>query len=66
MIAGALGVARTDPGGHAQTGALPSGRYYLVGFVPYKGHSLMWHLPVDLKAGANALTLEPQNGSISH
>ena len=66
MIAGALGVARTDPSGHAQTGALPAGRYYVVGFVPYKGHSLMWHLPVDVKAGANALTLEPQNGSISH
>lgn len=66
MIAGALGVARTDPAGHAQTPALPAGRYYVVGFVPYKGHSLMWHLPVDVKAGANALTLEPQNGSISH
>jgi hypothetical protein len=66
MVAGALGVARTDPSGQAQTGALPAGRYYVVGFVPYKGHSLMWHLPVDVKAGANALTLEPQNGSISH
>lgn len=66
MIAGALGVARTDPEGHAQTGALPAGRYYVVGFVPYKGHSLMWHLPVDVKAGPNVVTLEPQNGSISH
>lgn len=66
MIGGALGVARTDPEGHARTGALPAGRYYVVGFVPYKGHSLMWHLPVDVKAGANALTLEPRNGSISH
>ncbi len=66
MIAGAIGVARTDPNGLAQTGALPPGRYYVVGFVPYKGHSLMWHLPVDVKAGANAITLEPQNGSISH
>jgi hypothetical protein len=66
MIAGALGVARTDTEGHAQTGAIPPGRYYVVGFVPYKGHSLMWHLPVDVKAGANAMTLEPRNGSISH
>ena len=66
MIAGALGVARTDPEGHAQTGTLPAGRYYVVGFVPYKGHSLMWHLPVDVKAGPNVVTLEPQNGSISH
>jgi len=66
MVAGSLGMAQTDPEGHAKTAALPAGRYYVVGFVPYKGHSLMWHLPVDLKAGANALTLGPQNGSISH
>lgn len=66
MVTGALGVARTDPEGHALTGALSVGRYYLVGFVPYKGHSLMWHLPVDVKAGANAVSLDPQNGSISH
>lgn len=66
MIAGALGAASTDPNGEAQTGALPVGRYYLVGFTPYKGHSLMWHLPVDVKAGANAVSLSPHNGSISH
>lgn len=66
MLAGALGVARTDGAGHAQTGAVAPGRYYLVSFVPYQGHSLMWHMPVDMKAGANSVTLEPQNGSISH
>jgi hypothetical protein len=66
MIAGAAGVASTDPNGEAQTGALPVGRYYLVGFTPYKGHSLVWHLPVDVKVGANAVTLSSQNGSISH
>jgi hypothetical protein len=66
MTGGALGVARTDPSGHARTAALPAGRYYVVGFVPYKGHSLMWHLPVDVKAGANAVDLDPRNGSISH
>lgn len=66
MIAGSLGVARTDPDGHARTPALAPGRYYVVGFVPYQGHSLLWHLPVDVKAGANTMSLEPQNGSISH
>lgn len=65
MLTGALGVARTDAAGHARTGIEP-GRYYLVGFVPYKGHSLMWHMPVDIKTGANSVTLEPRNGSISH
>ncbi len=66
MIAGALGVATTDPNGEAETPALPAGRYYLVGFTPYKGHSLLWHLPVDVKAGANTVSLSSQNGSISH
>jgi hypothetical protein len=66
MLTGALGVARTDAAGHARTGAVTPGRYYLVGFVPYQGHSLMWHMPVDMRPGVNSLTLEPQNGSISH
>ena len=66
MLTGTLGVARTDAAGHAQTGAVAPGRYYLVGFVPYKGHSLMWHMPVDVRPGANSVTLEPKNGSISH
>jgi hypothetical protein len=35
MIAGSLGVARTDPDGHGRTPALAPGRYYVVGFVPY-------------------------------
>lgn len=66
MFAGALGAAATDPNGHAQTPAIPPGRYYLVGFSPYQGHALIWHLPIDLKAGANAVSLSPQNASISH
>lgn len=66
MIASALGAASTDSDGEAQTGALAVGRYYLVGFTPYKGHSLMWHLPVDVKAGSNSISLSSQNGSISH
>jgi hypothetical protein len=66
MIAGALGEVSTDPNGEAQTPAVPVGRYYLVGFTPYKGHSLLWHLPVDVKAGVNTVTLSSQNGSISH
>ncbi len=66
MVGDALGSARTDAEVHAQTPGLPAGRYYVVGLVPYRGHSLMWHLPVDVRAGANTLSLEPRNGSISH
>ena len=66
MVAGSLGFVDTDSEGQAETGAISPGRYYLVGFSPYKGHSLLWHLPVDVKAGANAVSLTPENGSISH
>jgi hypothetical protein len=66
LTSGSLGAAALDSDGHAETGALAPGRYYVVGFTPYQGHSLIWHLPVDLKAGANAVSLTPQNGSISH
>jgi hypothetical protein len=66
LTAGAVGETATDMNGHAATGALQPGRYYVVGFTPYKGHSLIWHLPVDLKPGANAVSLTPQNGSLSH
>jgi hypothetical protein len=66
LTSGSLGAAALDSDGHAETGALAPGRYYVVGFTPYQGHSLIWHLPVDLKPGANAVSLTPQNGSISH
>jgi hypothetical protein len=66
MTAGTLSGAVSDASGHGQTGALKPGHYYLVGFAPYQGHSLVWHLPVDLHAGSNSVTLTPQNGSVSH
>jgi hypothetical protein len=66
MFNGALGAAAIDPSGHAQTPGIPPGHYYLVGFTPYQGHALIWHLPVDLRPGANSAALTPQNGSISH
>jgi hypothetical protein len=66
MFDGALGAAAIDPNGHAQTPGLPPGHYYLVGFTPYQGHALLWHLPVDLRPGVNSVALTPQNGSTSH
>jgi hypothetical protein len=66
LTTGAVGAAALDMDGHAETGALAPGRYYVVGFTPYQGHSLVWHLAVDLKPGANAVSLTPQNGSLSH
>src|SRR5262245_24548411 len=66
LTAGTIGETATGSDGHAVTGAVAPGRYYIVGFTPYKGHSLVWHMPVDLKPGTNAVSLTPQNGSLSH
>jgi hypothetical protein len=66
LTAGTIGQTATGSDGHAVTGAVAPGRYYIVGFTPYKGHSLIWHMPVDLKPGTNAVSLTPQNGSLSH
>jgi hypothetical protein len=63
---GAIGVMTTDPNGQAATGEVAPGRYYIVGFTPYKGHSLIWRLPVDLRPGENRMDLTPQAGSVSH
>jgi hypothetical protein len=65
MTGAAIGFTSTDAAGQAQSPPLPPGRYYLVGFTPYQGHALLWHLPVDLRPGANPVTLGPQNGSLS-
>ena len=65
LTSGAVASVATDMNGQAQAGALVPGRYYVVGFTPYKGHLLIWHMPVDLKPGVNAVTLSPQNGSVS-
>jgi hypothetical protein len=66
LTAGAIGETQTDANGNAAAEQLAPGRYYVVGFTPYKGHSLIWHMPVDLHPGPNSLNLTPQNGSISH
>jgi hypothetical protein len=66
LTTGAVAQATLDSDGHAQAPGLAPGRYYIVGFTPYQGHSLIWHLPVDLKPGANAVSIGPQDGSVSH
>jgi hypothetical protein len=65
LAMGTVAITELDPNGHAETEALVPGRYYVVSFVPYQGHSLIWHLPVDLEPGANSVVLSPENGSIS-
>ena len=63
MTGSALGFITSDAGGRAQTPVMTPGRYYLVGVAPYQGKHLFWHRPVEIRAGANAVTLDQTNAS---
>jgi len=58
----AVATITTDAAGKAETGPLPSGRYYAVGLATYQGRRLFWLRGVNLVAGANGLTLDQTDG----
>jgi hypothetical protein len=64
MTSGALGFITSDASGHARTPALTPGRYFLVGVAPYQGRHLFWHRGIEIRAGANEVTLDQGNASI--
>jgi hypothetical protein len=64
MAAGALGYITADTTGRARTPVMKPGRYFLVGVAPYQGKHLFWHRPVDVRTGANDLTLDQTSASI--
>jgi hypothetical protein len=61
LAADTAGLAVTDAAGRGQTQPLPAGRYYVFNSVHISNKPMMWNLPVDLKAGANTLTLDQHN-----
>jgi hypothetical protein len=63
MTKSALGYITTDAAGHARTPAMAPGRYFVVGVAPFQGRHLFWHRPVDIRAGANDVTLDQTNAS---
>ncbi len=56
-----VGIATTDATGHAQTPALPAGRYWVVSEGKLDNRHVMWNAPVDVKDGSAALTLDQRN-----
>jgi hypothetical protein len=56
-----VGIATTDANGHAQTPPLPAGRYWVLADTKVDNRRMMWNEPVDLKVGANSLTLDQRN-----
>src|SRR6185503_12763033 len=58
----ALQTIKTDAGGHAQLQPPAAGRYYVVGFSPWRDKAIVWIQPVDYRGGANAVRLDQSNG----
>jgi len=63
MDAYRAGAITTDAAGKAQVRAVPPGIYYLVAFSQAGNHRMMWNVRVELKPGANAVTLDQRNAT---
>jgi len=61
--ASAVSAVRADANGAGTFPAVPPGTYYLMISTRYNNQALMWDHPVQLKAGANSMTLSPQNAT---
>ncbi len=59
----AISAARGDFTGKAVLPGVPPGTYYLMISTRYNNQPIMWDMKVDLKAGANSITLDPQNAA---
>jgi hypothetical protein len=52
---------KLDANGKAIFSGVPPGTYYLIGSLHTKDQFIYWDLPVELKAGANSITLDQNN-----
>src|SRR5919106_1300774 len=57
----AVSEAKADLNGKATLPGVPAGTYYLFAITPYNKQALVWDLRVDLKPGANSITLDQRN-----
>lgn len=54
---------KLDPTGKATMQAVAPGTYYVMGSGGLNGHILLWDVKVELKAGTNSISLDPQNAT---
>jgi hypothetical protein len=54
---------KMDGNGKAQFSPLPPGTYYLFGSARYNNQLLLWNLRVDLRPGANSVSLDQRNAA---
>jgi hypothetical protein len=62
--AGAISAARADMSGSAAVPGVPPGTYYLMISVRIGNQSLIWDQPIQLRSGANSLTLDQRSASL--
>jgi uncharacterized protein len=65
MTTHAIGVYSTDSAGHAQTPDIPSGQYYVVGFAPMQGRTVLWARSIFVQPGSNLVTLDQTLGAMA-
>ncbi len=61
MVANPAAKGKTDARGHVELAQLAAGRYYVLSIVAAGNDRLIWDVPVDVKAGANAVSLGRHN-----
>jgi hypothetical protein len=59
--ASAASAVRSDANGSATFPGVPPGTYYLMISTRYNNQPLVWGQAIQLKAGSNSVTLDPQN-----
>lgn len=59
--ANAISAARADITGKAVLPGVPPGPYYMLVSIRINNQPILWDVKVDLKSGANSLTLDPKN-----
>ena len=63
LMAVGVGGVKIDTKGKAQFPPLPAGTYYLVGSAVYANRQMIWDLRIDIKPGANSVTLDQRNAA---
>ena len=63
LKANAASAVRADANGSGTLPGVPPGTYYLMISTRYNNQALVWDHPVELKPGANSMTLSPQNAT---
>jgi hypothetical protein len=61
--ANAASAVRADANGSGTMPGLPPGTYYLMISTRYNNQALVWDQAVQLKAGANTVTLNPRDAT---